>query len=268
MSESTDRPGDVSTPAGAAVCERGIEPADPAALADYIRMAVKSRGWIRVAGPRPLSEFEQIGACLGEIELRTDIVVDAARDREQRERRRHQPSRPGVYASAALELHTDRPTAAMLGWYCVEPDATGGATQLVDTRPLLSEFSTDELVALGRVQVRHAQPDAVTGEEVLYHAPLVSRRGSEWAVFYVPWFVEPPQNEAGRLLLERFQRLVEHERRRDVLAIVLKRGQCLFIDNRRMLHGRGPLPEDTRRHLVRLYIRTEGTGSPSRPAGS
>jgi hypothetical protein len=268
MNESTGGPLDTSTPASVAVDEREIEPADPRALGDRIQKAVKSRGWIRVAGPRPLSEFEQIGASLGEIELRTDIVVDAARDREQRKRRLHQPSRPGVYTAAALELHTDRPTAAMLGWYCVEPDVTGGATQLVDTRPLLAEFSTDELAALGRVRVGHAQPDPETREEVLYHAPLVARRGGEWEVFYVPWFVEPPEDEAARLMLERFQRLVEQERRRGLLEIVLKRGQCLFVDNRRMLHGRGPLPEDSRRHLVRLYIRGDRWDSPSSAPGA
>jgi alpha-ketoglutarate-dependent taurine dioxygenase len=80
-------------------------------------------------------------------------------------------------------------------------------------------------------------------------------------VFYVPWFVERPDDEAGRDRLGRFGRLVYEAHRTSRLEIRLERGQCLFIDNRRMLHGRGALPEDSRRHLVRLYLRADGEGA-------
>jgi alpha-ketoglutarate-dependent taurine dioxygenase len=258
--ERNDPPGDVPGQSGATV-----EPVDAAAedletLVGRIRTALDGSGWFHLARPVSLDEFERIGSRLGTVELRTDIVVDPEQEKRQLEWRIG-PARPGVYQAAALELHTDRPTAAVLAWYCVEPDAQGGATQLVDARPILAQLSAEELEVLARIRVGHARPDPLTGKETLHHAPLLERRGSGWAVFYVPWFVEPPEDDAGRDRLARFGRLVHEAHRAGGLEIRLERRQCLFIDNRRMLHGRGALPQDSRRHLVRLYLRADGEGA-------
>jgi hypothetical protein len=267
MNEMTDRRRDIPPGAERVPDDVAVGPADLASLEGRIRSGLGRRGWLRVDAALSLSEFEGLGARLGAIELRTDIVVDPMREREQRVGRLHHPDRPGVYAATALELHTDRPTAAVLAWYCVEPDAAGGATHLVDTRPLLARFSAEEQDALGRVRVSYMRRDPVTGREDLHHAPLIDRRGGDPAVFYVPWLVEPPEDDAARALLERFRSLLDEESRRGCLGIRLERGECLFIDNRRMLHGRGAIPQDSRRHLVRLYIRA-GTdaGAPDDPA--
>jgi alpha-ketoglutarate-dependent taurine dioxygenase len=89
---------------------------------------------------------------------------------------------------------------------------------------------------------------------------LLTRRGDAWAVYYVPWLVEPPEDEGTRRLLERFTDYVHDKEAHDLIAVRLRRGESLFVDNRRILHGRGALPEGSRRHLVRLYLQTDDAG--------
>ena len=131
-------------------------------------------------------------------------MVDPEREIRQRATRAYGTERPGVYQAAPLDMHTDRPTARVLGWYCVEPDASGGATLLFDGRDLTDYFSIGELEALGKVLVGYALRDPTTWEETLRFAPLVERRGDEWAIYYVPWFVQRPEDDGTKRLLERF----------------------------------------------------------------
>jgi Taurine catabolism dioxygenase TauD, TfdA family len=230
---------------------------DSQALSDHIRSTLKRYGWLHVEHRMSIADFEGLARRLGEIELRTDIVVDPELERRQNSSRAHRRERPGVYQASALGLHTDRPTAGILAWFCVEPDSKVGATLLADTKDLADHFSTAELDELGGVKVEYLRQDSSAETEILSLAPLLERRGDGWGLYYVPWLIKPPA-EKGLLLLERLARFVRDKEAHDLVSVRLERGQSLFIDNRRMLHGRGELPKDSRRHLVRLYIRTDG----------
>jgi len=260
MSAIIESPGASPSKASPIVVENDPVAADLMTLSEHIRSAVGRHGWLHVAHRLSVTDFEFIASRLGPIELRTDIVVDPEWQVRQRETRVVGPERPGVYQAAALDLHTDRPTASLLAWYCVEPNAVGGATLLCDGRDLTNRFSVGELEELGKVQVGYTLRDPTTWEESFHLASLLSRRGDEWAIYFVPWLVQQPDDNPTRRLLERFIGYVRDKEENGLIPVRLERGQSLFIDNRRMLHGRGALPEDSRRHLVRVYIRT-GDGS-------
>jgi hypothetical protein len=156
-----------------------------------------------------------------------------------------------------MDFHTDRPSAGILGWRCVEPDATGGESQFLDLRDIAGAFSPEELDALGRIEVGYALAAGPGSLEVRY-APLVERGPEGPLVYWVPWRVRPLRDEAEARLLERFVAYVRAKQDRGPTTLRLGRGECLFLENRRMLHGRASLPPDSRRHLVRLYIRRAG----------
>jgi hypothetical protein len=236
---------------------------DEPPLHEQIRQELGSRGWVHIARPLALAEFEAVGQRLGSIDMRSDVVVDPVREQELRAARRTNANRPAVYQAAAMDFHTDRPSAHVLAWYCVRQDEQGGANLLVDTGDLPDCFTEEELEALGTIRVACPPAHPAQEEEVRYE-PLVSRRAGSWKVYYMPWYVQTPGDEDGAHRLARFvQYLKEHE----VIQVRLKEEESLFIDNRRILHGRGPLPADSRRHLIRLYIGLtgqddgEGTGA-------
>ena len=222
--------------------------------ADRVRVELAHRGWACMRRSISEREFGEIARHLGEVGSRTDIMVDPALDAEQRHGRTIDPERPSVYQEAELDFHTDRPTVDVIGWYCVTPDGEAGANLLIDTSGMTERFTDADFDALSEVRVRYSLPDAA-GQEVMADAPLITRVGTGVKVFFVPWQVTPPTDERRAGALGGFVRYLEGEVDRDCLRIRLDAGQCLFVDNHRMLHGRGALAAGSRRHLVRLYIR-------------
>ncbi|NEO10557.1 MAG: TauD/TfdA family dioxygenase [Moorea sp. SIO3I8] len=95
-----------------------------------------------------------------------------------------------------------------------------------------------------------------TNEEDVVYQPLISQKNSTYQVFYVPWNLSNHHNGAQTKLLEKFSEYVVHKQRTELIKIRLAPKECLFIDNHRMLHCRGKLPENTKRHLIRYYIST------------
>ena len=240
--------------------EVGPGPIDPEAVAGLINTALAAHGWAHVGRPLSDAEFVAIGGCLGTIELRTDLLVNSDLARQQRlDLGPDAVGRPVLYEAGGMDFHTDRPTIQVLAWRCVEPDASGGESQWIDVRDLDGTFSAAEIEAMGRIEVGYAINNGSSGMEVRY-APLVERGPAGLLVFYVPWRVKRPLSDAEAELLERFAGYVRAKCAGELKTLRLSRGACLFLDNRRMLHGRASLPPDSRRHLVRLYIRRDERG--------
>lgn len=223
---------------------------DPAAL---VREALRAHGLARLP-PMDEARFMDLAGCLGEVGLRTDLVIDPVQAEEERRRRSVTGARPMVYSPTELGFHTDRPTVDVLGWYCVEQDAEDGAFLLLDTADLPERFSAAELAGLGTIELRYFQRDSQTGEEEAGSAPFLSSGPRGHLLYYAPWLL--PEDLAGELatLVARFAAYVEWKRETALVRIRLQPGEALFVDNRRLLHARGNLSPASRRHIVRLYI--------------
>ena len=250
------------TKGGAAAEELGpqagrLQDADLARLAATIRSSLQTDGLARVTTRLTLADFEALGGVIGVVELRTDIRVDPARREAQMGSRGDAlgRSRPGVYQAESLALHTDRPTAATLAWYCIAQDDRGGETVLLDTSDLAEHLSSDVLATLCGIHVSYAIPlPGSPGEQVFQH-PLLAGAGPPYDVYYVPWNLTEPASNDERRALEEFADYVRRGHERRAIRVRLEPGESLFIDNRRMLHGRDALTAETNRHLVRLYLR-------------
>jgi hypothetical protein len=235
-----------------------LDDAEIAQLAATIRSSLETDGLVRVTTRLTLEDFEALGGVIGVVELRTDVRVDPARRDAQMGSRGDAlgRSRPGVYQAESLALHTDRPTAAVLAWYCIAQDDRGGETVLLDTSDLGEHLSPDVLATLRGVDVAYAIPlPGSSGEQVFRH-PLLAGAGPPYEVYYVPWNLTEPASKEERRALEKFADYVRRGHERRAIRIRLEPRESLFIDNRRMLHGRDALSAETKRHLVRLYLRT------------
>lgn len=212
-----------------------------------------ANGFARIDELHDEQSFTKIAERLGVIYSRADIVVDHERLAAQRDDRDDaKKDRASQYQAGEFELHCDSPLMKYLAFHCIRQDEDGGATLLVDTADIADEFSEDELTALGSVRITYmvSRP----GGEDLYDHPMVSRRGDRWALYYVPWNLPAPADLAQAALLDRVAAYVRRKERNDLIPVRLEPGQSFFLDNHRLLHGRGRLLESSKRHLVRLYI--------------
>jgi Taurine catabolism dioxygenase TauD, TfdA family len=230
-------------------------------VAARVREDLRAHGLARLP-PMTEARFVELAGCVGEVGLRTDMVIDPAQEAEERRRRSSETGRPVVYAPTELGFHTDRPTVDVIGWYCVEQDAEDGAVHLIDTADLGEQFTAAEIAALGRVELGYFQRNALTGQEEACRAPLVTSGPRGHLLYYAPWLV---QEGAGgeTALVASFAAYVERKRETALVRIRLERGEALFVDNHRLLHARGNLSPSSRRHIVRLYI-----ACPAAAAGS
>ena len=255
------------TKAGAGETARGPGVDDLARIAQTIRSSITTDGLALVTTRLSAEDFKVLGRMIGTVDLQSDIRVDPARRRAQMATRSDAmgKARPSGYQAESLALHTDRLTAAVLAWYCVEQGETGGETILVDVSDVAEQFSSDELTILCRTPISYAipRPDA---EEQVYQQPLLTRVGARYEVFYMPWSISEPSQPEDRRVLEKFADYLRRAQDQRAIRVRLQPGESLFIDNRRMLHGRDALPETSKRHLLRLYIST--SPAPRQPSGA
>lgn len=218
-----------------------------------IRKVLATEGYLHLTWPMSMEHYEQIACRLGTIVLRSDVKVDLDRALNQ-EQVRHIRGRGGIYSPSPLHLHTD-PNADLVSWYCVEQDETGGPMLMSDTGNLEEHFSQQELEILGSVELWSPSRKSESEPEVLTPTPLLSRKNGRLRIFYAPWLLRDSYDTEATSVLEKFVSYVNNLEQTRLISLPIKKRDTVFIDNGRMLHGRGALPQTSKRHLVRLYLR-------------
>jgi alpha-ketoglutarate-dependent taurine dioxygenase len=157
-----------------------------------------------------------------------------------------------LHQPKALEFHTDYPGARFVGWWGVAQDEDGGARDLVDGLTAVQRLSAESAACLRRTPITSYGRDRLPRVQW----PLLFRRGPglDPGINYNPFgWPERTSVEATHALLE-FRLALREQFARAPLSVRLLPGQSLWIDNWRMLHGRGAIDPHATRHLKRIWI--------------
>ncbi len=229
---------------------------DIAKLPHTIRQTLNSQGYVHVRQPLSLETFRLVARHLGTIESETDVRIDPERQKAQEQDRHMRHARPGVYQAEALNLHTDSPRNDVLAWYCVSQDTADGTSLLLDLSDISEHFSPRERSVLNSIRLWYTARHPETYAESFFQQPLLVTEGSRDLVYYVPWLLSDDYNQAQSQVLQKFNTYLTHQQQTSLIGIRLAPEESLFIDNRRLLHGREGIAKHSARHLIRLYIRT------------
>lgn len=200
-----------------------------------------------------MEDYEAIAARVGTIVQKNDVKVDLARAQSQEQVRRIK-GRGGIYSPNALGFHTD-PIADMVSWYCVAQDDGGGPMMMLDLGDLEEHFSATELEILSTVELLSPTRKSEAEQETLTPMPLLTKTNGKYKIFYAPWLLREAEDPALRKIMEKFAAYVKNKEETQLIKLDIKPRDTVFLDNHRMLHGRGELPQTSKRHLVRLYLR-------------
>jgi hypothetical protein len=219
-----------------------------------IRIALETDGYLHLAWPMTMENYEAIAGRLGAIVQKRDIIVDLARAQSQ-EQGRVVKGRGGTFSPKPLGFHTD-PTADLVSWYCVEQDDDGGPMLMLDLGDLEKHFSAEELEILGRVELlcpvrKHSEAE----QETYTPVPLISKANGRFKVFYASWLLRESEDPSVRKIMEKFAAYLRNKEETQLIVLPIKPRDTIFVDNHRVLHGRGELPQTSKRHLVRFYLR-------------
>jgi len=201
---------------------------------DEARATLKERGWFHMQSATE-DLFLSLTASLGSVVYETDVSV-------------RKESRGLVTSDKALDFHTDHSLVDFVAWLCITPDARGGDTILADARDAFALLDDEDKKTLESVMLKeHAVFENDPGA-----APLVSRANGELKFYYSFWLADKRMPPDCRRAFDAFRCAVS---RVPFQRFKLRRNDVLVVDNSRILHGRMPIKDPSRR-LKRLWIRS------------
>lgn len=177
-----------------------------------------------------LEKFKTINKQLGDFLYETHIKLD--------------PSKSNVvYNPEEVLFHTDYPKAQVVSWLCIEPNDNEAPIELLDTNNFIS-FDLKFLETLRNVDVFFKCK--LTNSQ--FKIPLIIDYDNKIGTTYNPWGI---QDTLFNRELDYFYQYLESCNQ---YSIELKKGDALFIDNHRMLHGRKQININSTRHLIRYFL--------------
>lgn len=205
---------------------------------ESIRAELADRGYAYLEDTLTLEEYLRIARGLGQVAQLAVLKI----------------SKQGDYAVQPTEvvMHTDNPEVDTIGWYCVEQDGDDGANIFIDARDVYEFLEESDRETLKTVMVK--APDIKTRGQTVNNVPVIRESGSELLFYYTPWLVHPPRDERQAQALKKLDAYLAEKKQNSPIRVCMRPGQAVFIDNRRLLHGRAPLPLDSRRCLVRAWV--------------
>ena len=209
--------------------------------------SLRSHGYAHVRQAHSYEQFEEIARQMGSIALRTDLAITPTRSSI-------------VYKPDEISFHQDNPAMNILGWYCVQQDQLDGSSRLLDAGDVSDHFSRDEVEVMKRTKVGYPNPDPSQHNPdrgLISHLfwPLLTEKATRIEVYYVPWLLIDSYDEKQCRVLEKFAAYLRDKEENELIIIRLETGESLFIDNNRILHGRGAIQEKSQRFLKRVWIK-------------
>jgi len=206
---------------------------------DGLRATLETDGYCWLRKDWSFEEFRSYCAGLGDIFFEADVRLGGERPRN-------------FQLPQAIGFHTDHASAHTVAWYCVQPDADGGAMWLLDLAPITEALTSEELDALSRVRV----PDNAIwskGGDI----PLCVRNNGHTDFHYVPWLsLKAPDTDAGSAL-SKLQKGIANAEKTDIITLDVQPGDAVIVDNHRVMHGRAAIRTESNRFLKRLWIRDQ-----------
>lgn len=222
-------------------------------VGEAILHTLDADGYLHLTWPMTMENYEAVAGRVGTILQKNDVKVDLARAQSQEQARRIK-GRGGIYSPGALGFHTD-PIADLVSWYCVAQDDGGAPMMMINLGDLEEHFSAEELEILSRVELLSPTRKPGAEQETLTPTPLLTKTNGKHKVYYAPWLLREPEDASIRKVAEKFTAYVKNKEETQLIVLPVKPRDTVFLDNHRMLHGRGELPQTSRRHLVRFYLR-------------
>jgi hypothetical protein len=214
--------------------------------------SINDEGYAHIKTFISSERFESLSRRLGNIVFRTTLQIAPGR-------------KSVVYNRDEIGFHTDNPKVRIIGWHCVRQDEVDGSSLLLDTRDIAEHFPPSELAVLETIELRCPDlelhdPDA--GKEAYFKTQLLSWKGDEPQVYFVRWLLLSSYDSGQLAVLDKFVRYLRHKEEHEVFSIRLKEGEALFINNRRLLHGRGAIGENSSRLIERVWLSDPDTQWP------
>ena len=195
-----------------------MTPDQPPVAAAIVSLDVQRAGYA-IADVESLDDFVATCASLGKVLSLQDVALIPRSARH-------------VNNPAAVPLHCDGPEADVVAWYCVRQDEHDGASILLDTRPILRSLSPALRQQLSSIGLPYFNGSVRAGRKATCRccSATTNERGVSTTR---PGCYRSLSRASNEMRSPRSGRRWPPLRRS---VTRLHAGQCLFVDNWRVLH--------------------------------
>ncbi len=184
-------------------------------------------------------EFMALCENLGDLIAEDDIKIDSKYS--------YEINRPDN-----IPFHTDAFEVDIVAWYCAveEEGDDNDQSLLINMTDLREYFSDAELQDMSKIKINISK-NYKNGS-----ASLIKLADNDFNIYYHPWGYRKDSDCSGRkleILYKKFQSYIE-TKRQTCIKIPLEKQQALFIDNKKILHGRNQINANSKRFLKRIWI--------------
>ena len=145
-----------------------------------------------------------------------------------------------------LSPHTDSPLVNTVAWYCIRQDPEVGSSILIDCKPLIEALPENILEVLRDTHIGF--PLYKRFKTGTY--PVLKQGKVSDDIYYTHWLL---LDNYSKKQTEALQALEASITDASPIVLRLEPGEALFVDNKRILHGRDEIPQDSPRYLYRIH---------------
>lgn len=204
---------------------------------DYkkIYIELREKGFILLS-VNALTEFKQLCSQIGSVVKYTDVKIN--------NKKPWYLNKPN-----AFPFHTDDPEINIVSWFCITQDKIDGSINLIDVRSIFDKIDKGSLDTLKSIY---------TNIQILDKASPLVIGITPLKLYYAPWNIKRNSlSSQQKQELNCFELEIQNLKKEKLIKIKLCKNQVLIINNNFILHGREEISKDSKRHLVRAYIKSE-----------
>jgi hypothetical protein len=155
--------------------------------------------------------------------------------------------RSRLSSTKAMSLHTDNPLASTIVLYCETAALSGGESIVLDFKKIHRYLTEQQLNALKTIDI------AIPPSSSKVSKRMTCKLIENGYIYYADWLILNPLNDKAYNALMALKRAIE---KTEPHSLLLKKNEALFINNKRMLHGRRAFSDlGKSRTLKRYWIR-------------
>ena len=183
------------------------------------------------------SDFLEIASQFGNISKYSDI------------RNESKNSDMSIKSYSSIYYHNDMFNEGIIGWYCENP-GENEPTFLINISDFNQYFTEKEKNKFEKIKL--------TCPKGIDRPMLRKNSNNDNLLYFLPWRIQDINSDEEKLLRS-FKKYIDNKDKNERTDVHLKKGEALFVDDKKFLHARPELDKNTKRFLRRVWINKEKT---------
>lgn len=150
-----------------------------------------------------------------------------------------------VHSIEPMPFHNDHPHCKWIIWWCEKSSDKSERTYIQDSYAILANWQQDDLIKLSKATCIYPTLNNALDKFASHYIWNLMQKN----IYYCPWYKAHDEDN----ICDRLDKEIQKTRPKEEFSFM--HGDLLIIDNHRILHSRSPLLKNSKRKLLRWWIK-------------